>query len=86
MPNEVNADHDGLLTIREAAAWLRCSATNVYALIDSGELPYICVGNSKGYRIDRRDLEAFVDARKVAKPGVRRNGSPVRPKLKHIKF
>lgn len=75
-----------LLTVREAAALLRCSATNVYSLIDSGEIPVVRVGNAKGYRIDPRDIDAFIQKRKEAKPGNQSNGIPARPKLKHIKF
>jgi excisionase family DNA binding protein len=75
-----------LLTVREAAVVLRCSATNVYSLIDNGELPFVRVGNAKGYRIDPRDIDEFIQQRKQAKAGSRVNGTPARPKLKHIKL
>ena len=75
-----------LLTIREAAKRLRCSATNVYSLIDRGALPFVRVGNAKGYRIDPCDLDSFVQQRKQAKQGTPNNGVPPRPRLKHIKI
>jgi len=75
-----------LLTIKEAAERLRCSQTNVYGLIDQGLLPYIRVGNAKGYRIDPRDLESFIQERKEAKTVAATKQPPNRPKLKHIKF
>lgn len=75
-----------LLTVREAAELLKCSATNVYSLIDSGLLPVVRVGNAKGYRIDPNDINAFIRDRKEAKPGSQSNDIPTRPKLKHIKF
>ena len=48
-----------LLTVTEAAQFLGCSETNVYALIDGGDLPFVSIGRRKGYRLDRIDLEAF---------------------------
>lgn len=42
-----------LLTVKEAASGLSCSASTVYLLINRGELPYVCVGQSKGYRTRR---------------------------------
>ena len=56
-----------LLTVAEAAQFLGCSETNVYALIDGGDLPFVCIGRRKGYRLDRSDLEAFIERRKQSK-------------------
>lgn len=75
-----------LLTIRQAATRLSCSPTNVYALIEQGELAFVCVGRAKGYRIDTRDIERFIEQRKSVKPGHSEMKSPAQPKLKHIKF
>jgi excisionase family DNA binding protein len=73
-----------LLTITETAEFLGCSRANVYALIDVGDLPVISIGKSRGYRVDRRDLENFLQIRKKQKAAV-----PVklpRLKLKHIRL
>ncbi|MEZ6053348.1 MAG: helix-turn-helix domain-containing protein, partial [Planctomycetaceae bacterium] len=73
-----------LLTIREAAGLLCCSEANVYALKEAGELPFVCVGVRKGYRIDSLDVEAFIDRKKTAKVA-----APVRtprPRLKHLRL
>jgi excisionase family DNA binding protein len=73
-----------LLTIKQAAEQLACSEANVYALVGAGQLPFVRVGSRKGLRIDSRDLDAFIQSRKVqyeqAKP------KPPRPRLKHIKL
>lgn len=73
-----------LLNVKQAAKKLCCSVANVYALIDTGTLAVVHVGKSKGYRIDLRDLEAFVSQRKfrfqVSPPAVRKTA------LKHIKL
>jgi excisionase family DNA binding protein len=67
-----------LLTIKQAAQRLSCSAACVYALVASGELPVVRIGLHKGYRVDIRDLDAFVSDRKF-----RYRPEPVRiPKVK----
>lgn len=75
-----------LLTIRQAAMLLCCSATNIYGLIDKGELPVITVGKTRGYRIDRIDIEEFLSRRKTRN----QSGQPIvrlpRPRLKHIRL
>ena len=85
MATSGSLEHDPLLlTVREAADWLACSQANVYALVEKGELPVVPVGRRKGYRIDRRDLEAFVDRRKFrfqAPPAAR-----PKERLKHLKL
>ena len=43
---------DGLLTVREAAAFLRISRSTLYVLMDHGELPFLKLGKSR--RIPRR--------------------------------
>ncbi|MFO1043314.1 MAG: helix-turn-helix domain-containing protein [Planctomycetaceae bacterium] len=71
-----------LLTIAEAAEALSASKSLIYQLVERGDLPYVPVGTSKGYRIDLRDLEQFISRRKVrcvdgAEP-------PPRQRLKHL--
>ncbi len=45
---------DGLLTVREAAAFLRISRSNLYALMDHGELAFVKLGRSR--RIPKRGV------------------------------
>jgi len=54
---------DGLLTVREVAEAMRVSTMTVYRLIKAEDLPAIRVG--KHFRIRRRDLAAYLDARTV---------------------
>ena len=75
-----------LMTIKQTAILLGCSTANVYALIDSGELPVISVGKSRGYRIDQRDIEEFVSRRKTWKGGARQRVPLPRPRLRHIRL
>jgi excisionase family DNA binding protein len=75
-----------LLTVNETATLLGCSRANVYALIDAGELPVISVGKSRGYRIDRQDIEQFIERRKTCKEGRKPAPPATRPRLKHIKL
>jgi len=75
---------DELLTIADVARILVCSEGNVYGLISAGKLPVICVGNSKGYRIEPADLQSFIRERKSQKEGVRPPAP--RPRLKHIRI
>ncbi len=45
---------DGLMTVREAAEFLRLSRSSVYALMDHGELAFVKLGRSR--RIPRRAI------------------------------
>ena len=45
---------DGLMTVREAAEFLRLSRSSVYALMGHGELAFVKLGRSR--RIPRRAL------------------------------
>ncbi|HEX6964099.1 MAG TPA: helix-turn-helix domain-containing protein [Lacipirellula sp.] len=81
-PANEPGDRLQLLTVKQTAARLCCSLANVYALIEKGELAVVRVGQQKGYRIDLRDLDAFVGERKfrfaTAAP------KPRRSTLKHL--
>ena len=83
--HEHNGSEPRLLTITAAAEFLGCSRANVYGLIDAGELPVIAIGKSRGYRIDRRDIEEFLVRRKIHKGGQPARPT-TRPRLKHIKL
>lgn len=73
-----------LLTVAEAARFLGCSEANVYGLIAAGDLPSVRVGRRKGIRLDRQDLEAFIESRKQQRTATPR--SVTRSKLKHIRL
>lgn len=45
---------DGLVTVREAAAFLNLSRSTLYALMEQGRLPYTRIGRAR--RIPRRAL------------------------------
>ncbi len=74
-----------LMTVKEVAVHVGCSQNNVYALINQGLLPVICVGRSKGYRIASADLEAFLRQRRVQNEAATPASSP-RPRLRHLKL
>ena len=87
MPDHIEppaGEQQRLMTVADAARFLGCSDANVYALIRGGQLPYVTIGRSKGFRLDRVDLEAFIDDRKQQKAATVRR--PSRPRLKHIKL
>ncbi len=73
-----------LLNVRQVANHLGCSVANVYALMNRGNLPFVSIGKSKGYRVKVEDLQAFIAGRSIQhelpKPTSRR------PRLKHLKF
>ena len=45
---------DGLLTVQQAATFLQISRSNLYALMERGELAFVKIGRSR--RIPRRAL------------------------------
>jgi excisionase family DNA binding protein len=73
-----------LLTIKQTAEQLACSQANVYTLVEAGELPFVRIGSRKGLRIDSRDLDAFIQSRKIQYERAR--PKPPRLRLKHIKL
>jgi excisionase family DNA binding protein len=49
------------LTLEDVATYLNVSATQVYALVRSGELPGIKIGGRGFWRVDREQLEAYIE-------------------------
>jgi excisionase family DNA binding protein len=49
------------LTLEDVAIYLNVSVPQVYALVRSGELPAIKIGGRGVWRVDRGQLEAYVD-------------------------
>ena len=73
-----------LLTVAEVAEFLAISKSLVDELVDRGEIAYIPVGRSKGYRFERSDIEAFVRQRKTQSQKTR--SAVPRRRLKHIRI
>ena len=48
-------------TLDETARYLNVSRPQVYALVRSGELPAIKIGGRGVWRVDRRQLETYVE-------------------------
>ena len=55
-------DRDGLLTIEDVMAALRCGATTAKRLISSGELVSLLIGRRRFVRLE--DLETFIESRR----------------------
>ena len=70
-----------LLKLKEVAAWLNCSLSNVYARVADGTLPVHLVGKTKGFRVAEGDLAAYLAA-------VRHEGAGEAPPqaLRHIRL
>lgn len=61
-------DHTNLpevLTISEAARFLRLSRAHVRLLASTGQLPVVRAGRRKGLRVLRADLLAFIRKRRT---------------------
>jgi excisionase family DNA binding protein len=66
---KLSIENDTLYNVQEVALTLRCGKTNVYDLIESGQLAVTRIGNGrKGMRVRGVDLAAFLDARKEGGP------------------
>ncbi len=67
MPREAKAD-DGpstieprFLTLDDVGVYLSVSVPQVYALVRSGELPAIKIGGRGVWRVDKKELDAYVE-------------------------
>ena len=49
------------MTLEDVATYLNVSVTQVYALVRSGELPGIKIGGRGFWRVDREQLEAYIE-------------------------
>jgi excisionase family DNA binding protein len=56
----------GLRTCREACDYLRLSHTKLYAMMGSGELPFVMIGGSR--RLRAADLDELIN-RLLVRPG-----------------
>jgi excisionase family DNA binding protein len=70
---EKNAAGESYLTVREAAALLKCSSQSVARLVQTGRLPGVDVGTGthRSYRIKASDIDTFL-AVKPPPPKARR--------------
>lgn len=59
MQGNVTDGADSLLTVKEAARRLKVSTATVYALCESGRLPYVRI-STHSIRIRRTDMAQFV--------------------------
>jgi excisionase family DNA binding protein len=50
-----------LYTLEDVAAYLNVSVSQVYALVRSRDLPAIKIGGRGVWRVDRRELDAYID-------------------------
>lgn len=72
-----------LLTVSQVADILAISKSLVYELVDRGDLPFVKVGTSKGYRFDPEDIKTFIRKRKRQNRG--QTTPSIRPRLKHLR-
>jgi excisionase family DNA binding protein len=65
MGNEAAAEGSGVqarfMTLEEVATYLNVSVPQVYALVRSSELPAIKIGGRGVWRVDRTQLESFIE-------------------------
>ena len=62
-PSTEDAGLGRFLTIADTAELLALSASDVHQLIASGELPAIRIGAKGQWRIERAELEGFIEAK-----------------------
>jgi excisionase family DNA binding protein len=53
-----------LLTLKAVAERLNASLSTVYSHVESGRLPVICTGATKGFRVSEEDLQTFIESRR----------------------
>jgi excisionase family DNA binding protein len=49
------------MTLDDVAVYLNVSVPQVYALVRSGRLPAVKIGGRGVWRVDKRQLEAYID-------------------------
>lgn len=79
--------NETLLTVKEVASILRLSLTETYKLVQSRAISHFRVGPGRGaIRIDRIEIDNFLENRRVGMPEKKAVVTPVRLKpLKHIR-
>ena len=79
-----------MLKLKQVSQRLNCSLSNVYALVESGELAHTPVGaNGKGIRVSEEQLKAFLAEREIKggqEPAPRQRNTGPRPTLKHVQI
>lgn len=50
-----------LLTLEDVATYLNVRVAQVYALVRSGDLPAVKIGGRGVWRVDRAQLDAYID-------------------------
>ncbi len=66
-PQPIDSFTDGLLTVAEAAAFLRLSRAKLYSLMDAGRLAYVRFDRCR--RVPRAAVVAFATAHLVGDRG-----------------
>lgn len=56
---DVDLLSDGLLTIRQAAAFLQVGRASVYRMMEAGNLRFVCLPGQRSRRIPKRALIEF---------------------------
>jgi excisionase family DNA binding protein len=49
------------MTLEDVAIYLNVSVPQVYSLVRSGDLPAVKIGGRGVWRVDRRQLEAYIE-------------------------
>lgn len=61
MSEEAKAIEPRFFTLEQVAQYLNISAPQAYSLVRSGDLPAMKIGGRGVWRVDRRQLDAYVD-------------------------
>jgi excisionase family DNA binding protein len=62
MADDRSREFARFLTVGDAAEMLNVAPTEIVGLIESGELPAIRVGRPGAWRIERSELESYIEA------------------------
>lgn len=60
-PNETGQVESRFLTLEDVAIFLNVSVQQAYSLVRNGDLPAIKIGGRGVWRVDRRQLDAYVE-------------------------